>query len=247
MLWKLWLAVACLGASLAAAAQPPLSLRFDAGNPPFMSERQGRAVGFYPLLVEAAARRAGIEVESRAMPWVRVVREVDDGLACAVGVYSTPERRARWLFSEPFFKDQILVLGLPGRELAPIRSVADLKGLRVGVVRGWAYGELQPQLARLQRVESTYDDQLFQGLQSGRSDVVLALQHSAQYTMARLGMEARILAVLTEQAVHVACPNRPHFQAPLRDLSRVLRSWRDDGTTARMAGQTLGTPDSDPH
>ncbi|MBB5204264.1 polar amino acid transport system substrate-binding protein [Inhella inkyongensis] len=221
-------------------AAQPLPLRFDAGNPPFMSEQQGVAVGFYPLLLEAAARRAGVAVELRAMPWVRVVREVDDGLSCAVGVYSTPARRSRWAFSEPFFKDQILVLGLPGRELPPVREVKDLVGLRVGVVRGWAYGELQEKVERLDRLESTYDDQLFQSLQAGKSDVVLALQHAAQHTLERLGMEARILAVLAEQDVHIACPKRAPFVPQMQRLSQVLRVWKRDGTMARMAGQSLG-------
>ena len=75
MLWRaLCLVLLLAGFSAAAQAQAVLEARFDAGNPPFASERQGQAVGYYPQIVEAAARRAGLKLQGQAVPWVRALR-----------------------------------------------------------------------------------------------------------------------------------------------------------------------------
>lgn len=236
--WFVWFLLAFLTA--AARAQPVLEARFDAGNRPFASERQGQAVGYYPQIVEAAARRAGLVLQGQAVPWMRALRALDDGQACAVGAYSTPTRRERYLLSEPVFRDRILVVGLRERRLPPVREVTELQGLRVGMIRGWVYGPLEPHLPSLQRVDATYDDQLFMNLASGRVDVVLAVQYAAQYTMAQLGVDGQVLGELAQADLHLLCPRTPEFRALLDKFDPAVRELRRSGEMARIEAQSLG-------
>jgi len=223
-----------------ALGQPVLEVRFDAGNPPFAVEKQGQAVGYYPRIVEVAAERAGLKLQGQAVPWMRALRALDEGQACAVGAYATPSRRGRYLLSEAVFRDRILVVGLRNRQLPPVRDVEGLKGLRVGMIRGWVYGPLEPHLPSLQRVEATYDDQLFKNLASGRVDVVLAVQYAAQHTMAQLGVDGQVLGELAQADLHLLCPRTPEFRALLDKFDPAVRELRRSGEMARIEAQSLG-------
>lgn len=239
MRWHLGFLLGMVVCSQGLRAETALEVRFDAGNPPFAFERDGRAEGYYPKVVQAAAQRAGLDLRGKALPWVRAVRELELGKACVAGAYATPSRRAQYLLSEAVFRDRILVVGLRSRGLPPVRQVADLKGLKVGVVRGWVYGPLEPHLPELQRVESTYDDQLFMGLAGGRSDVVLAVQYAAQHTMANLKIDGTVLGELAQAELYLLCPKTPEFRRLLGRLDPALRDLRRSGEMARIEAETL--------
>lgn len=232
---------ALLLASLSVQASPPptLDVRFDAGNPPFASTREGRAVGYYPRVVELAARQAGLSLAGGPMPWIRAMRALDDGQACVAGAYATATRRERYWISEPVFRDRILVVGLRRRELPAVRTVEGLRGLRVGVIRGWVYGPLEPVLPELNKVEATYDDQLFLNLENGRVDVVLAVQYAAQHTMRRLGVDGVVLGELAQADLHLLCPKTPAFRSQLDLLDQALRELRRHGELGRIEAETL--------
>ena len=239
MRWRLGFLLGTVACSLGLRAQTALEVRFDAGNPPFAFERAGRAEGYYPKVVQAAAQRAGLDLRGAALPWVRAMRELELGQACVAGAYATPSRRAQYLLSEAVFRDRILVVALRTRGLPPVRQVADLQGLRVGVVRGWVYGPLEPHLQSLQRVESTYDDQLFMGLASGRTDVVLAVQYAAQHTLAQLKIDGMVLGELAQAELHLLCPMTPEFRRLLARLDPALLELRRSGEMARIEAETL--------
>ena len=66
MRWRLGYLLGIGVCSLGLRAETALEVRFDAGNPPFAFEREGRAEGYYPKVVQAAAQRAGLDLRGVA-------------------------------------------------------------------------------------------------------------------------------------------------------------------------------------
>lgn len=236
---RLILVCSVLGVTLGLGAQP-LPVRFDAGNPPFSYAVRGTPQGYYPRTILVAAEAAGLALQSEALPWTRALRALDEGEACVVGAYATPARRERYRVSEPLFRDRILVVGLKNRGLPPILEVQSLKGYKVGVIRGWVYGPLEPHLPQLERVEATYDDQLFLGMVQGNTDVVLALNYSAQYTMKRLGIDGVVLGELAQADEYMLCPKGGRFDEWVDRMNAALSRLQRSGELARIEALTLG-------
>lgn len=94
------------------------------------------ARGIYPAMVGAAFASMGRACELQALPFKRMLAEVDADLLAAGAVIRTAEREQRWLFSQPYFLERLSVYAAG----PAFRGMADLAGKRVGVIRGWSYG-----------------------------------------------------------------------------------------------------------
>ena len=135
----------CLAACMAWAGVgrgqdlPTLTIGFDEGSPPTMYRAAPRlqAHGIYPALVGAAFALMGRPCELHALPFKRMLGGADADQLLAGAVVRTPDRERRWLFSQPYFMERLAVYTAG----PPFRSLADLTGKRVGVIRGWSYGE----------------------------------------------------------------------------------------------------------
>jgi ABC-type amino acid transport substrate-binding protein len=85
------------------AMAEPVRIAYADVFPPFTELKDGKAEGPAVEIVRAAAERAGIEVEFVAVPFEQVQRTLEDGRAEAVFPLTiTPERLARFDFSDPF-------------------------------------------------------------------------------------------------------------------------------------------------
>ncbi|MDR7331031.1 transporter substrate-binding domain-containing protein [Roseateles asaccharophilus] len=132
-------ACALLAEPVGGQALRPLAIGFDEGSPPTMYSVGGMpaARGIYPAVVAAAFASLGLECELQALPFKRMLSAVDASHMWAGAVIRTPEREQRWLFSQPYFLEKLAVFSGG----APYRGIADLGGKRVGVIRGWSYGD----------------------------------------------------------------------------------------------------------
>lgn len=181
---------------------------FDEGSPPTMYRSAGQAAarGIYPSLVGAAFASMGRPCELQALPFKRMLAEVDAGLLAAGAVIRTAEREQRWLFSEPYFLERLAVYSLG----APFRGMADLAGKRVGVIRGWSYGEAFDAARRsgqFQCEEVGADAHNFAKLLRGRLDHVVATELGGRVLLQLPGFEGRITpgaAPLGVTPIHLA-------------------------------------------
>ena len=107
------------------------------------------------LAVELLRRIYGEPLRLAFMPYPRAQLEVEQGDAdVLVGPYRTPEREARFLFSQrPFYEDEMVFYA---RRNGPLRwdgQFPRLAEMEVGAVKGWAYGAgfeaMRPYMKRL--------------------------------------------------------------------------------------------------
>jgi polar amino acid transport system substrate-binding protein len=149
----------------------------DAAYAPFESQNEkGEIVGFDIEVVQAIAKKAGIEVKFVNTPWEGIFNALNQGdrdlLVSAVTI--TDERKQTMDFSDPYFDAQQLIAV---KDNSKIAKFADLKKRKVGVQTGTTGDEAVSKLLgktnpNIKRFEST--PLALKELESGGIDAVVA-------------------------------------------------------------------------
>ncbi len=232
----------CLGLmSLTGQAAPPLQVAVDTDNPPFMYGRQGHAKGLYPDIVQNIFARTGTKVLIVPLPWPRALASVNAGKMGIAGIYKTSSRMKVMDFSDPLFVERIWVYSL-SKSPHRFRNMSDLSGLRVGVIRGWSYGD-EFDAARKQKAftisEIDSDELGMSMLRASRIDVMLSIQQSAQLV---LGGSQDIIASskpLAEFPTYVAFPKSLKMTYLLARFNKALADAKQDGSYSAIAAHAM--------
>ncbi len=149
----------------------------DAAYAPFESQNEkGEIVGFDIEVVQAVAKKAGIEVKFVNTPWEGIFNALGQGdrdmIVSAVTI--TAERKGTMDFSDPYFDAQQLIAV---KQTSRIAKFTDLKKLKVGVQTGTTGDEAVTKLlgktsTAIKRFEST--PLALKELESGGVDAVVA-------------------------------------------------------------------------
>jgi len=149
----------------------------DAAYAPFESQNEkAEIVGFDIEVVQAIAKKAGIEVKFVNTPWEGIFNALAQGDRDMVvsAVTITDERKQTMDFSVPYFDAQQLIAV---KESSKVARFADLKRLKVGVQTGTTGDEAVSKLlgktsANIKRFEST--PLALKELEAGGVDAVVA-------------------------------------------------------------------------
>ena len=149
----------------------------DAAYAPFESQNdKGEIVGFDVEVVQAVAKKAGIEVKFVNTPWEGIFNTLAQGDRDLVvsAVTITAERKQTMDFSDPYFDAQQLIAV---KENSKVSKFADLKKLKVGVQTGTTGDEAVTKLlgktsSAIKRFEST--PLALKELEAGGVDAVVA-------------------------------------------------------------------------
>jgi polar amino acid transport system substrate-binding protein len=149
----------------------------DAAYAPFESQNEkGEIVGFDIEVVQAVAKKAGIEVKFVNTPWEGIFNALGQGDRDMVvsAVTITEERKATMDFSDAYFDAQQLIAV---KETSKVAKFADLKKLKVGVQTGTTGDEAVTKLlgktsTNIKRFEST--PLALKELEAGGVDAVVA-------------------------------------------------------------------------
>lgn len=192
---------------------PPVAIAaigFDEGSLPTMyrAGTSPAARGIYPALVVAAFAAMHRPCELRALPFKRMLTEVDAGQLIAGAVIRTPEREQRLLFSQPYFLERLAVYSTG----ASYQGLDSLQGKRVGVIRGWSYGEAFDTARRQGRFvceDVASDVHNFAKLLRGRIDYAVVTELGGRMLQQLAAYEGRVMAgnaALGATAIHLALP-----------------------------------------
>ena len=149
----------------------------DAAYAPFESQNEkGEIVGFDVEVVQAVAKKAGIEVKFVNTPWEGIFNALGQGDRDMVvsAVTITDERKGTMDFSDPYFDAQQLIAV---KDNSKVAKFADLKKLKVGVQTGTTGDEAVTKLMgktsnNIKRFEST--PLALKELEAGGVDAVVA-------------------------------------------------------------------------
>lgn len=116
--------------------QGKIIIGLDDNFPPMgFHNKSGELVGFDIDLAKATAKKLGREVEFKPIEWSAKEAELTSGRVDALwnGLSVTPEREKNITFTQPYMKDEQIIVVLRN---SPIKTKADLAGKVVGVQDG---------------------------------------------------------------------------------------------------------------
>ncbi|MEO4046795.1 transporter substrate-binding domain-containing protein [Pseudomonas sp. CAU 1711] len=201
----------------------------------------GEFVGLGPAILRQLAEELGGGLRFELHPWARAQLMVESGQAdILVGPYRTAEREARFAFAAaPFYEDRILFYALRERKLHWRGDYAQLRGLRIAVVRGWAYGErFEAEREQLQpvTVETVRNGLLM--LQAGRIDLLASNQRNTRPHLLDFDLDARVgelRPLIDVQRGYFAFPRDAAHGELRRRFDRAFARLVESGRLARLA------------
>lgn len=236
--------LALAASPLAARAASEVVVALDAQNPPFMyAGRDGQPHGVYPLLLRTLFMQLDVPLRLVCLPWPRALSGLERAEHGVGGIYLTAERQARHDFSQALHVETLKVYARRG-SLRLFDRIDDLRGLRVGVLRGWSYGDAFDAAARagLFRAEPVAADaQNFGKLERGFLDVAVAIEQAGEALLSA-GDYPSVRALpnpLTENATYLAFNKSAQQQALIARFDEQLEKLRRNGEHARIVSLGL--------
>jgi len=205
--------------------------------PPYEFEHPvGDKRGFDVEVVEEAFRREGVTAVFEFYPWARALKMTKDGEVTAVlSCIDTQKRRAFLNISEPISFSTIVFLVRKEYKGPPLTSFENLRGLKVGAVKGYASSDsLIKQGIKLDL--SVNDTAALKKLASGRIDVFNTQLEVIQYLSLSLGMRDRFKwFVQLKMNYHLGFSKKwPDVEKLVSRFNKGLKSIKEDGTYDRI-------------
>jgi PAS domain S-box-containing protein len=172
-----------------AAADRPLRVSMEHASPPFSTlNAAGQPEGFAVELLKGVAADQGLTLEFDLRPWQEIYADFRQGRGDILGLVASSEERAKFMdFSLPFEK---LVCGVYyHQDRAAVRTVADLRGLRLAVIKNaitHEYALKQSWGAIIKPYDSLGECVL--AMDHGEADVALGTQLVTDYQIRQLGI-----------------------------------------------------------
>jgi len=233
----------CAAWPFCSAAENPVRVAVDAAYPPYMYGTEP-AKGLYADIIRMAFSLSGRPVTVAGYPWKRVLELGRQGEVAIGGIYQNPSRMAVFDYSMPFYLETLKVCVKAGHGFA-FRGMVDLNGKRVGINRGWSYGEVFDS-ARREGVfiaEEAADNQAnLRKLILGRVDCIIIDEISLQQIVKRENWENEVDTLAFPAAVNsVHLVVAKHLQQ-IRLLDRFnqgLAEMKANGSYTRLIDRYL--------
>lgn len=122
-------------------AEPPVVQPLQLAStpwPPFTDNERKPRVAID--LVHTALARAGHTATTSIVPDGTLTEALDQGkFVGSPAMWRSPERETFLLYSEPYLENRMLLVGRAGSDVRA-RTLSELRGKKVGIVEGYAYG-----------------------------------------------------------------------------------------------------------
>lgn len=178
------------GAAPSAGPRPVEVVRFQADHdyPPFSLQNPARgATGYDVELFRKIASESGVTTEIKLDDWQAVVERVDRGEVDVVPMLVTPERQARYLFTQPVLQRYHLVFGRRGDEF--VSSIQELTGKRVAVQRSGRAWEALVREPGITLILVDREGDSLRAVEQGLADVAVAPSFIGAHAKRRYGLD----------------------------------------------------------
>ncbi len=210
---------------------------------PFTFVRQDELQGFEVDLMNALAAKTGDTVEFSTMSFSGLIGALESGRIDTIAnqITITPERQAKFAFSQPYVYDGAQVVVKKGNE-TEITGVYSLKGRTVAVNLGSNFEQLLRGLPFADQIDiRTYESNIEQDTALGRVDAFVMDRVSSAQVIKESPLP---LALAGEpfSEIQNALPFRNDAEGEaLRDrLDAALTELKADGTLAAISEKWLG-------
>jgi polar amino acid transport system substrate-binding protein len=188
---------------LLTAKEEAVRVAVDEAYPPYMYGT-ATAKGLYPAIIRKAFSLSGIPVAVSGYPWKRALILGREGTVAIGGIYQNLARMALFDYSDPIYRETLRVCVKAGRRFT-FNGVVDLTGKRIGINRGWSYGEVfdSARQAGLFVAEEATDNQAnLKKLILGRVDCIIADELSLSQILYQMGWRDEVETLDVPAAVN---------------------------------------------
>ncbi len=239
-------AFAGLIASFAPAAQAEdttLTVGMSGGYFPFTFVRQDVLQGFEVDVMNAVGELTDLDIQFETMSFSGLVGALDAGRIDTIAnqITITPEREAKFAFSQPYVIDGAQVVTRKGND--SITGVEDLRGKIVAVNLGSNFEQLLRDLPFADEVEiKTYESNIEQDTALGRVDAFVMDRVSSAQVIQQSPLPLQ-LAGQPFSEIRNALPFRNDAEGQaLRDrVDAALTTLRENGTLTEISVKWFGT------
>ena len=210
-----------------------IKVAVDQSYPPYMYDE--KAHGLYPLLIREVFARMEMDVEINGYPWKRALLQGERGKEAVGGIYKNEKRMVIYDYSDPIYEEKLVIFVKRGR-MFKFDELSDLRGKRVGINRGWSYGQ-EFDKARESGVfaaEEAQDNHAnFKKLINDRIDCLIADELSAFQILHRENLQNVFEKLAKPAAInkaYLAFAKESGKGVILDKFNITLRTMREDGS-----------------
>lgn len=217
--------------------------------PPFTDVEGKERVAF--SLVHGALERAGYRSEAEVLPsatYADALRSSKyDG---SPATWHSKEREQYLLYSKPYLENRLVIVGRTGSDVSA-KAFSDLKGKRIGIQEGFAYGETLDEAKDPIFVRNASLTESFQALGKGAVDYVLIDALVLQYLFDEDAARAKqMFAVgehtLLKRSLHLTVrKDFPQAQSVIDAFNAEIAKMLRDGSYNRLLEVTWVEVDVD--
>lgn len=207
-------------------------------NVGFLEVKDDKPTGFSAELAMEIAKRLGLELKVALLPFSdlfsRLTADICDIAMSAITI--TDERKLQVDFSEPYFDSGECLLVRTG---STIMSEADLKGKKVGAIKGTTNEDLAKKIPGVAEVVTFQGKpEMFDQLIDGKLDAVIVDTPFALYNVTSTG-KTRIAKELTT-GEHYGIAVKKGNAKLLEKINAAMDDIRSDGTYDRLYKKYFG-------
>ena len=187
-------------------------------------------------LVRTALNRAGYEVQANVETWSRAYEGVAVGVYDVVpAIWQTEARGEDLIFSNPYLLNDVIFMSRQG-VLVEYRTLSDLTGYRIGVVRDYAYEEAFDSHPDLIRMVNNHLIQNLLLLRQDRLDIVVGDKWALLHQISRfmpddLPYFRALDKPLARRALRMGVSRKnPHAAEIVAAFDEAIAAMQEDGT-----------------
>ncbi|MCG9576028.1 transporter substrate-binding domain-containing protein [Vibrio tubiashii] len=196
--------------------------------PPYFNA-PSQPLGYAHQIVKDTLCLAGYALETHFLPWKRAYKSTLEAKSdVLLGVWKTPEREQDFLFSHPYYINQIKLIS---PKSAPIKyqDAQNLSEIRLGLVSGYAYGEALKSKAGLNILAAKDVKENILYLTKQRADAILMDEAVFSWNLKTMGLKLKDFYVsdlaVKRVPLHIAVSREhPLAEAIISHFNSALRS-----------------------
>ncbi|MDB6180945.1 amino acid ABC transporter substrate-binding protein [Paracoccus fistulariae] len=236
-------AALALSTALPAAADT-IRVGMSGGYFPFTFTRGGELQGFEVDLMEAVGAETGDEIEFVTMSFSGLIGALESGRIDTIAnqITITPEREAKFAFTQPYVYDGAQVVVKKGNE-DDITGPESLKGRSVAVNLGSNFEELLNNLPYADEIDiRTYETNIAQDTALGRVDAFVMDRVSSGQLIAESPLPLALAGKPFDEIRNALPFRNDEAGTALRDkVDAALTKLKEDGTLAEISQKWLAT------
>jgi len=202
--------------------------------PPYTMIKDGQASGIDVETARELCGRLGIEPKFREFPWKRALKYMKTGKVDALLTPRRTREREEFIYypSEPMRIEKAVLLARKGSGIKAT-GLEELRGKRVGVVRGYAYAPELDSNQEIERIVCNDDEQLVRILAKGRVPLIAGAEEgSMRYLCKQAGFEIEVVCVLDGIPTYIGFSKKAlgeKTRGLAEKFSKALRQLKEEG------------------